>query len=48
MVVTNFGGIEETLRYLDWQLQAYSSQDFSITARNALTRRSCAEARYGA
>jgi hypothetical protein len=24
MVVTNFGGIEETLRYLDWQLQAYA------------------------
>jgi hypothetical protein len=24
MVVTNFDGIEETLRYLDWQLQAYA------------------------
>jgi hypothetical protein len=24
LVVTNFGGIEETLRYLDWQLQAYT------------------------
>src|ERR1700730_11489612 len=24
MVVTNFGGIEETLRYVDWQLQAYA------------------------
>jgi hypothetical protein len=24
LVVTNFGGIEETLRYLDWHLQAYT------------------------
>jgi hypothetical protein len=24
MVVTNFGGIEETLRYFDWQLQVYA------------------------
>jgi hypothetical protein len=24
LVVTNFGGVEETLRYLDWQLQAFS------------------------
>ncbi len=24
LVVTNFGGIEETLRYLDWQLQAFA------------------------
>jgi hypothetical protein len=24
MVVTNFGGLEETLRYLEWQLQAYA------------------------
>jgi hypothetical protein len=23
MVVTNFGGVEETLRYLDWQLRAF-------------------------
>ena len=24
LVVTNFGGVEETLRYLDWQLQAFA------------------------